>query len=178
MATTVSIPVSEYLATSYRPDCDYVDGVVRERHLGTRPHAALQGILAASFHANRRSWDIVALIEQTVQVSSSRYRIPDVCVLAASDPADAIVRTAPMICIEVLSPEDTLPDMQERAEDYDAMGVAYIWIFDPVRRRVWRATGNGLQKVYERELVVEGTPIRISLDAAFAELDELTGNGK
>jgi hypothetical protein len=33
-ATPLPISVSEYLHTSYRPDCDYVDGVVEERNLG------------------------------------------------------------------------------------------------------------------------------------------------
>ena len=80
-----------------------------------------------------------------------------------------------MICIEVLSPEDTLPDMQERADDYDAVGVPYIWIFDPVRRRVWRATSNGLQKMQDSELAVEGTPVRLDLNEVFSELREFLG---
>jgi hypothetical protein len=33
MATNTVIPVSEYLSTTYRPDCDYVDGEVQERNL-------------------------------------------------------------------------------------------------------------------------------------------------
>jgi len=36
------ISVQEYLATSYRPDCDYVDGRVEERNLGEYNHAKLQ----------------------------------------------------------------------------------------------------------------------------------------
>lgn len=51
------IPVSEYLATTYRPDCDYVDGELVERNLGEREHAALQGILNAIFHSKRRRSD-------------------------------------------------------------------------------------------------------------------------
>ena len=178
MATTVSIPVHEYLTTTYRPDCDYIDGELRERHLGTRPHAALQGILYAILHANRRLWKVIALPEQRVQVSATRFRVPDVCVLASSDPAEAVVRKAPMICFEVLSPEDNLPDMQERAEDYEAMGVGRLWVLDPIKHKVWIASSNGLQKVYADELVFEGTPIRINLNEVFAELDELTGGSR
>ena len=32
MATRTLVSVEEYLATSYRPDCDYVDGKVVERN--------------------------------------------------------------------------------------------------------------------------------------------------
>jgi hypothetical protein len=34
MATSTLVPVSEYLATAYRPDCDYVDGQLQKRNLG------------------------------------------------------------------------------------------------------------------------------------------------
>ena len=42
MATNTLIPVSEYLNTSYSPDCDYVDGEVQERNLGELDHSDLQ----------------------------------------------------------------------------------------------------------------------------------------
>lgn len=173
MATTTYIPVEEYLRTSYRPDCDYVDGEVRERHLGTRPHAALQLILSRIFDTNRKAWGVVTFPELRVRIGPRRYRIPDVTVLAASDPADDVVQVAPMICIEVLSPDDSLTDMQERAEDYDSMGVPYIWIFDPVKKRVWTATSSGLQKVYSEKLDA-GPNISISLVEVFNALDEMT----
>ncbi len=40
-ATHHSISVSEYLHTSYRPDCDYVDGMVEERNLVFSPDAGV-----------------------------------------------------------------------------------------------------------------------------------------
>ena len=36
------ISVDEYLRTSDRPDCEYLEGQVLERNLGERPHARLQ----------------------------------------------------------------------------------------------------------------------------------------
>ena len=36
METGGLISVREYLSTSYRPDCDYVDGEVQERNLGEK----------------------------------------------------------------------------------------------------------------------------------------------
>ena len=41
MGTTTTIPVSEYLATTYRPDCDYVDGEIQERNLGEYDHGRI-----------------------------------------------------------------------------------------------------------------------------------------
>ena len=63
MATRSLVSVSEYLSTSYRPDCDYVDGVVLERNLGEYDHGRLQGELLAYFHARRGEWGIRAVPE-------------------------------------------------------------------------------------------------------------------
>jgi Uma2 family endonuclease len=69
-----------------------------------------------------------------VQVNSHRYRVLDVCVLRNSDPFVPIIHKAPLICIEVLSPEDRIQPMQERIDDYAQMGVEHIWLIDPVGR--------------------------------------------
>ena len=54
MATGALISVSEYLSTSYSPDCDYVDGVVEERNLGEHDHARLTMKVAAYFYQPRK----------------------------------------------------------------------------------------------------------------------------
>ena len=45
MAAVQTTPISleEYLNTSYRPDCDWVDGEVRERNGGGRPACGASG---------------------------------------------------------------------------------------------------------------------------------------
>ena len=177
MASATLIPVSEYLATMYRPDCDYVDGEVQERNLGERSHSLLQFILAAIFNANRREWGVIAAPEIRVEVGPGRYRIPDVAVMRRSDPATPIVRVAPLVCVEVLSPEDRIGRMQERFADYFRMGVEHVWLLDPESRNAWVAVRDGsLQRVAE-ELVVEGTAIRVRLREVWAELDEMLGVG-
>ncbi|ADV80852.1 Uma2 family endonuclease [Terriglobus saanensis] len=173
MATATHIPVSEYLATSYRPDRDYIDGEVRERNLGEQPHALIQIAFATILRNHRKEWNIRVLVEQRVQVSKDRFRIPDVCVLPATASAEGIVREAPMICIEVLSPRDTPTSLQERADDYTEMGVPFIWAVDPISRRAWVTSSDGLMKLREDEFTVPGTPIRVSLSELFAELDEI-----
>lgn len=47
------------------------------------------------------------------------------------------------ICIEVLSPDDTFPRLQERLDDYLSMGAPNIWLLDPVSRRGWSITRRG-----------------------------------
>src|SRR5271165_5356635 len=108
MASATLIPVDQYLRTSYSPDCDYVDGEVRERNLGEFDHARLQTAIAIWFGNHRRDWNIFVVVEQRVQVSPTRFRIPDVSVLPGDYSKDPIVRVPPLVCIEVLSKDDTL----------------------------------------------------------------------
>src|SRR6202158_5402718 len=117
LPSTTTISVEEYLTTTYRPDCDYVDGVVLERNLGEYDHARLQGEVFAYFHARRKEWGLSAGSEQRVQVSPTRFRVPDVCVVVG-EPAEQIFRTPPFICIEILSSDDRLSAMQARCQDY------------------------------------------------------------
>lgn len=42
------IAISEYLHTSYKPDCDYVDGIVEKRSVGGANHDAVRRALLAS----------------------------------------------------------------------------------------------------------------------------------
>lgn len=75
------ISVEEYLRTSYRPGCDYVDGEVVERNVGRRDHGWLQTAVAAYFFLRRRQWNITVITERRIQVNAARFRIPDVCVI-------------------------------------------------------------------------------------------------
>ena len=128
MSSTTLISVQEYLATSYRPDCDFVDGELQERNLGELEHALLQTAIAAWFWNRQKEWNVLPIVEQRVQVAATRFRIPDVSVLPADQPREPIVTTPPLILIEVLSKDDTLRSMRERVDDYLNFGVQHVWI--------------------------------------------------
>jgi len=149
MATSSLVSIEEYLRTSYRPDCDYVDGVVLERNLGEFDHAHLQIAISAYYYNRRKEWRIVVVPEQRVQVSPTRFRVPDVCVIADEGKPEQIFRTPPLICIEILSKDDRLSEMRERVDDYLKFGVRYVWILDPSTRKAWRCTTDGMHEVTE-----------------------------
>jgi len=161
------VSVREYLSTTYRPDCDYVDGVVVERNLGEYDHGRLQLAVGAYFYARRRHLGIHVATEQRVQVSPTRFRIPDVCVALGQAPADQIFRTPPFICIEILSPEDRLRALHHRVKDFLRFGVPYVWILDPLTRKAWRCTLEGLIEV--SELRTENPEIVVPLEALFED---------
>lgn len=143
MSTAALVSLQEYLTTSYRPDCDYVDGVLVERNVGQKDHSKLQGEVFAFFRNRRQELRLSAFVEQRIQVSQRRYRIPDVCVVRLPEPDEQIFTVPPYICIEILSPEDSFPRLQERFDDYLAMGVPNLWVLDPSTGRGWSVTREG-----------------------------------
>jgi Uma2 family endonuclease len=147
MPTQTLVSVQEYLSSDYEPDCDYVDGVLEERNLGEQDHSRLQSLLVAFCVAHEKQWRARCLTEQRVQVSQTRFRVPDVAVVDV-DNRDPIVTKAPLVCIEILSPEDRLNRVIRRAEDFLNMGVPAVWIIDPPSRRCFAYTkASGLQEV-------------------------------
>jgi Uma2 family endonuclease len=144
MAAGTLVSVAEYLNTRYRPDCDYVDGEVRERNFGEFDHSSMQGEIIYWLRSHYSHLVRRVLPEQRVQVKATRFRIPDVCVLAEGAPREAVTRTPPLLCIEILSKEDRMNEVVDRLDDYFQMGVPVCWIIDPVKCRAWTATTGQL----------------------------------
>jgi Uma2 family endonuclease len=161
------ISVEEYLATSYRPDCDYIDGQVLERNVGEWIHSTLQALIAGYFVARRKQWGIQVATEQRVQVTTKRFRIPDVCVILGKT-EEQILTTPPFLCIEILSPEDRMSRVEERIDDFLAMGVPYVWLLDPATRRAYTATAaEGLREVKSGILKTENPALEMPLFEIF-----------
>lgn len=170
MSTATRVPLEEYLATSYRPDCDYLNGKVVERNLGTFEHSNLQGELTYIFRLNAKPWRVLALVEQRLRVAANRYRIPDISVIPRDGLRESVLTRPPLLCIEILSKDDSVGSMQDRIDDYAAFGVPNIWLLDPVTERAWTYQENALQPVTDGVLRAPGTPIEIQLAELFADL--------
>jgi Uma2 family endonuclease len=171
MATGTLISVEEYLTTVYRPDCDYIDGVVEERNRGEWDHATVQGAILAYFHSRRKQWKLRAVPEVRVQVAPSRFRIPDVAVVLEPGPFTSIVRRPPFICIEVLSPEDRLARIRKRIDDFLAFGVPHIWVVDAVAQCAFVYNADGLREVKDGVLRTSNPEIFLPLAKAFEDLE-------
>lgn len=172
MGTSVMVPLDEYLRTSYEHDCEWIEGEVRERGMPDEFHSAIQQFFLAYFEGMKRGLGVRVRPELRLRVAARRYRIPDVLLLPQSAPRQAIPDTPPLLCIEVLSPDDRPGELQEKIEDYVRMKVGAIWVVDPQRRAMFTADDGIMQPV--GEFLLAGGAVRISGAEIFAELDELT----
>ena len=164
MATSTLISVSEYLASSYRPDQEYIDGQLLERNIGELDHSWLQGEALLHFAGYRRTMDLRAFPEWRVQVKPTRYRVPDVTVVRGQ-PGEQILTHPPFLCIEVLSPDDSMSSMQERIDDYLAFGAENIWIIDPRRRKGFWADSTGIHEAADGVLRTRDESVEMDLAA-------------
>jgi Uma2 family endonuclease len=166
MSQATLISAQEYLHTSYDPDCEYVDGEVIERNVGETDHSKLQMAVAAFFYALRHQ-EFVTYPECRVQVSRTRYRVPDITV-TIGEAEGRIIRQPPFLVVEVFSPEDRIGYILEKVRDYIAFGVPNIWLIDP-QRRAYLGTEAGLLEV-TGALVTKEPPVTLPLASLWQEL--------
>lgn len=171
MSTAAQMPVTadDYLHTSYSPDCDYIDGELQERNLGELDHAEVQSALLHWFRSHDKEWNIRALTELRMQITPTRFRVADVCLISRSEPAKQVLQRPPIAVIEVLSPEDRVSRYQQRFADYREMGVRHIWVVDPPGRRGYDCSGGSW--IETMSFKVANSPITVDLSIIFAELE-------
>jgi Uma2 family endonuclease len=157
------VSVEEYLATVYRPDCEYVDGEVLERDVGELDHSRSMGMLACSLFSRETVWETITLMSVRVQVRHGRIRVPDISVIARSTPKTRIVVTPPLLCVEILSPEDRMVRVQESVRDYVDFGVPCVWIVNPATRQGYVCNADGMFEAKDGVPRVAGTPIAVPL---------------
>src|ERR1700722_1379833 len=102
MAAATLVSVEEYLATSYDPDCDYVDGELEDRNVGEKDHSKLKTGLSSYLYVHRKKGGISVFVEERVHVSATRYRVPDICV-TVGEPEEQVFSGPPYLCVEILS---------------------------------------------------------------------------
>jgi Uma2 family endonuclease len=143
----MAISVEEYLHTSYRPDCEYIDGEVHERLWGEFDHSSTTGEALSYLITRYPGLRKRVFPSMRVRVKATRVRVPDICILAEGALEEQVITFPPILCIEILSPEDPMTRFMEKLDDYAEMGVPSCWIIDPVSRRAWIATPGYLDEV-------------------------------
>jgi len=169
MATAIHVSLAEYLSNNYEPDCEYLDGVVEERNVGKRKHSRTQALLAAKLQGEIESGEFDVLVEQRVQLSPSKIRIPDLCVIP-SDNTDEVIQSPPALWVEILSPEDRWARVQAKVEDCLGFGVGALWIIDPYSRQAWSATQTeAMAQVLDGRLRAQCPQLDIALEEIIPE---------
>ena len=165
------LTIEEYLQTAYRPDCDFVDGYLEDRNAGEYEHNNLQAALIAWFFNRGSEWKVRVLPEQRTRVGENRVRVPDLCLVPRGGPIEKVRTTPPILCIEILSPEDRKSKTVRVLNDYLLMGVPNLWLFDPIDLLAFTYTASGLHSAETPRMLIPNSPIYLDLAELFASME-------
>jgi Uma2 family endonuclease len=167
MATGALVSEQEYLSTNYKPSCDYIDGVLRQKPMPTWKHSVIQGQTVTLANRTR---EFLAGSEFTVKIRTGKYYVPDVAIQRRDHIQEPYAIDPIHLCVEVLSPDDRFSVAVAKCEEYHEWGVETTWIIDPESRRAWEF------RKHERPLevtdagVLTAGPISVSLAELFSIL--------
>jgi Uma2 family endonuclease len=147
MSHKTLITPDEYLHMSFGgPEPDYVDGELKERHVGSSPHSEVTERLLDLFRSLKQSHSLFRYPEMTLRTAPARYRVADIAVygrrLKEKYPADPA-----LFVIEVVSEDDRWTDIQEKLAEHHRWGAAHVWLVDPWTRQVHVCDSGGVRPV-------------------------------
>ena len=94
---------------------------------------------------------------------------PDLIVVVAG-PQPPVIQAPPLLVVEILSPDDTYSEIEDRSRDYMNMGVETVWLIDPKTRTGRMCVSKSWTSASRLE--VPGTPIYVELGELFSFLDK------
>lgn len=165
------VSAEEFLATTYKPACEYRDGVLQQKSIPTRKHSLLQFRIAQLILELFPEFEPAP--ELTVQIGNGRFLVPDVAVQNRNNIQDPYPTEPIHLCIEILSPTDRMSDTLAKCEEYHAWGVETAWIADPEERRCWEYRSfHRPMEIQPRGSLTAGK-IAIPVDELFKGFDTL-----
>lgn len=135
----------EYLAYDDGTDNHYelVDGRLELVNPPTIQHFLLSKFIERLLDAeiNRLGLDWLCFKETGVRTGKNKSRLTDVCVVTSAQAKElmnesAVFETAPLLVVEVVSPESISRDYRRKRSEYAALEIPEYWIVDPLKNQV------------------------------------------
>jgi len=142
-------PGTATIADVERYECELIDGTLVRKPMGWI-EALLASFIGRKLGNYAEDHDLGEVIgaDGFFKVFEGGSRAPDASYVAYASlpdgklPTKPVPALAPDICIEVLSPGNTIAEMKRKRAEYFASGVKLVWIVNPIKRTV---------NVYERD---------------------------
>jgi Uma2 family endonuclease len=168
-AQTVPLSLAEFQKRyeGAKPAYEYWHGTVIQKSMPTALHGFLQILLGILLE--RAGWTTAA--EVRLKIVADAELVPDL-IAVRGKLKSSYPTVAPELCIEILSPKDTLPKALEKARTYIAWGSEQAWIIDPDKRTAWTLSQGAADPIWvspNASLLIRDT--EIDLPSLFAEVD-------
>ncbi|MEH1852800.1 MAG: Uma2 family endonuclease [Nostoc sp.] len=136
------------------------DEVLVEMPPGTGKHESIITLLLVRFflEIQKMGLPLQPRPNGTEVLTNKQLRRPDVCVITneqakSIETTSAILKTAPPLLVEVVSPESIDRDYNQKTSEYAAMGVVEYWIVDPLENKITVCLLN--QSSYKQTVFIE-----------------------
>ena len=83
-----------------------------------------------------------------------------------------MLKLAPDLAVEVLSPSETASELEEKLDDYLVSGTRLIWIVNPVRRTVMVVSNDAPVRWLREGETLDGGAVVPGFSCAVAEIFE------
>ena len=139
-SSTAAKPVSveNYLSDASFAHFEYIDGAPIELNVGSGPHAVIQANCSMLLHRYLKKTSagrVATELRCRLSKGGSRFYLPDVSVVLGGDellnPETRFLDRAPEFVIEIRSPDDSLPRLFRKIDDYFAAGTRLAWLVLP-----------------------------------------------
>ena len=152
--TATNLTFEEYLTYDDGTDNRYelVDGELVMVPLPTADHSDVIDLLSKIFWAEIDKLGLDWIVKRDVgtyvginpETGKERSRTPDLCVITqgqwnevkANKKAAAVLKTPPLLVVEVVSPGSKRADYQEKESEYKNAGVREYWIIDLLKSKI------------------------------------------
>jgi Uma2 family endonuclease len=104
-------------------------------------------------------------------------RVPDLSFVRADRlPAEGIgpglLKLAPDLAVEILSPSETASELEEKLDDYLVSGTPLIWVVDPVRRTVMIVSADAPVRLLHEGDTLDGGNVIPGFTCAVSDIFE------
>jgi Uma2 family endonuclease len=104
-------------------------------------------------------------------------RVPDLSFVRADRLPErgigpGLLKLAPDLAVEVLSPSDTAWTLEEKLDDYASAGTPFVWVVDPVRRTVMIVATNAPVRWLREGDTLDGGDVIPGFSCAVSEIFE------
>jgi Uma2 family endonuclease len=104
-------------------------------------------------------------------------RVPDLSFvradrLPAGGVGPGLLRLAPDLAVEVLSPSETASALEEKLHDYTVAGTPLVWVVDPVRRTVMVVAESAPVKWLREGDTLDGGGVIVGFTCAVSDIFE------
>jgi Uma2 family endonuclease len=170
--------VIRFLESSQKRLFELINGVLVEKPVGY-PESVLASYICGEiwqFIKSKKTGGKVSGADGAVRMWLGLVLIPDVCFVSAKRlsenrlPKDQVSKIIPDLAVEVLSPSNTVAEIELKLDHYFEAGVRLVWIIDPNVEKADVYTSRRRMKHFDAAGTLDGGKVMPGFKLSLAEL--------